>query len=113
MNASYSNTVDVVLQHLKGVRSSGNGHMALCPAHEDRQPSLSISEGDDGRALLKCFAGCSTDQILAHAGLTMSDLFAQPLQSARPSPTSGRAWTIKDENGKPIAVHRRKNLPDG
>lgn len=32
---------------------------ARCPAHDDRNPSLSISIGDDGRTLLYCHAGCS------------------------------------------------------
>jgi hypothetical protein len=36
----------------------------MCPAHDDRAPSLSISEGDDGRTLLKCHAGCSTADIV-------------------------------------------------
>jgi len=32
--------------------------MALCPAHDDRNPSLSIQLADD-RILIHCFAGCS------------------------------------------------------
>jgi hypothetical protein len=40
-------------------RPTGRGWMARCPAHRDRTPSLSIREADDGRLLLKCFAGCS------------------------------------------------------
>ena len=32
---------------------------ARCPAHNDRSPSLSIREGDDGRVLVLCRAGCS------------------------------------------------------
>ena len=40
--------------------------MAFCPAHENtRTPALCISEGDDGKLLAYCFAGCSFEQIMA------------------------------------------------
>jgi hypothetical protein len=58
-----------------GAKKSGKGWIAPCPAHEDHKPSLSISEGTNGRALLKCFAGCSTESVLAALGLTARDLF--------------------------------------
>jgi hypothetical protein len=48
--------------------------MARCPAHDDRIPSLSVSQGDDGRILLHCHAGCPTDVILERLGLTYGDL---------------------------------------
>jgi hypothetical protein len=51
------------------------GYIVQCPAHDDRQASLSISTGDDGRALLCCHAGCSTDEIVAALGLQLVDLF--------------------------------------
>lgn len=53
---------------------NGTGWRSRCPAHDDKVPSLSIGVGDDGRALLKCFAGCATADILAALGLTMRDL---------------------------------------
>jgi hypothetical protein len=36
------------------------------PLHErgDRNPSLSIKDGRDGRLLLHCFAGCSFDDVV-------------------------------------------------
>ena len=52
--------LDEVLRHLKGARKSGSQWAALCPAHDDSSPSLAISEGDDGRVLLHCHAGCDT-----------------------------------------------------
>jgi hypothetical protein len=48
--------------------------MALCPAHEDRNPSLSVSE-KNRRILLHCHAGCSPQSVTAALGLTMADLF--------------------------------------
>ena len=69
------NPVEKVLDRLESVRQSNGSWKALCPAHDDREPSLSVSEGDDGRALLKCFAGCENADIVAELGLKMSDLF--------------------------------------
>ena len=57
-------------------RRSGSGWQAQCPAHEDRTPSLSVREGSDGRALVHCFAGCETQEILRALGLEFRDLFA-------------------------------------
>lgn len=62
---------------LKPARCAG-GWRSRCPAHEDRNPSLSVSEGDDGRALVKCHAGCSTDAVLAGIDLQLTDLFPVP-----------------------------------
>jgi hypothetical protein len=51
---------------------------ARCPAHDDRSPSLSIKAGEDGRVLVRCWAGCSTEAILKALNLTWRDLFAGP-----------------------------------
>ena len=67
--------VEKVLDRLEGVRESNGSWKALCPAHEDREPSLSVSEGDDGRVLLRCFASCENQEIVAALGLEMKDLF--------------------------------------
>ncbi|QEE11955.1 mobile element protein [Bartonella krasnovii] len=37
---------------------------ARCPAHDDQLPSLSLSNGHDGRLLLTCYAGCSFREII-------------------------------------------------
>ena len=42
--------VDLVLERLEEVKERGEGYQALCPAHDDQDPTLSISEGEDGRA---------------------------------------------------------------
>src|SRR2546421_5915518 len=72
---SSSPTLDLVLGHLKGVRPSLRGWKACCPAHVDREPSLSIGLGEHGQVLLKCFAGCSLERITEAMGLTLTDLF--------------------------------------
>ena len=69
--------VEKVLDRLQGVRPSNGSWKALCPAHDDTEPSLSVSEGNDRRALIKCFAGCPTEAVIKELGLKMSDLFEQ------------------------------------
>ena len=59
--------------------------IAKCPAHEDKRPSLTIAEGDDGRILLHCFAGCGIDAITGAIGIEIHDLFPKALVGSRPS----------------------------
>jgi len=63
--------------------------MACCPAHEDRSPSLSIRENDDGRVLIYCFAGCGAGDVLDAIGLRMSDLFDKPIAHHLPPVRGG------------------------
>lgn len=67
--------IELFLSLLCGVKKSGAGFMACCPAHDDRSPSLSVKEGDDGRVLLHCFAGCTFYEVIESLGLSPSDLF--------------------------------------
>ena len=67
--------IERLLERLEGVEESNGSWKTLCPAHEDRKPSLSVAEGDDARALVKCFAGCETSEIVSALGLEMKDLF--------------------------------------
>lgn len=66
-------------------RPNGSGWTARCPAHADRSPSLSIREGDGGRVLLYCFAGCSVESICAALNIKVSDLFSE-LGTVQPKP---------------------------
>ena len=47
-----------------GGRSAGLGWIARCPAHDDREPSLSIREAD-GKVLVRCHAGCDQCNVIA------------------------------------------------
>ena len=67
--------VNEILSRLRKVRRTGAGWTALCAAHDDREPSLSINEGDDGRILLYCHAGCPTESVLTTLDMTFRDLF--------------------------------------
>ena len=57
------------LQRLKEVKETEAGWKALCPAHKDGNPSLSIKEAPDGKVILNCFAGCEFNAICAAIGL--------------------------------------------
>ena len=65
-------------------KQGGNGWTALCPAHDDANPSLQISTGADGRALITCCAGCSAADILAPLSLRVSDLLVTGGNGAAP-----------------------------
>lgn len=68
--------IDVLLSRLDGVKATGRGKwMARTPTREDRTPSLSIRERDDGCVLLKDFGGDDTADVLAAIGLTFADLY--------------------------------------
>jgi len=78
-----------ILNYFRGVRATGNGWIAQCPAHEDRSPSLSIRKGEDGRTLLYCHAGCSIEEICAAVEIRVSDLFSES-GAAHPKPNAVR-----------------------
>ena len=68
-------TIDEILSHFQGVKKIASGWQCLCPSHEDKNASLSISEGKDGKILLHCHAGCANEAIIAAANLKIQDLF--------------------------------------
>ncbi|MFD1040825.1 CHC2 zinc finger domain-containing protein [Pseudoxanthomonas kaohsiungensis] len=70
--------VQAVLDRLDGVRRAGRDWIALCPAHDDRSPSLAIASGDADVVLLHCFAGCAASDVVHSIGLTLADLFPRP-----------------------------------
>ncbi|MCY1428182.1 hypothetical protein D9M71_440550 [compost metagenome] len=68
--------VDKLLPRLDKVRQVKPGKwVARCPAHDDRTPSLHITEAEDGKLLVKCWAGCSVEKIIPAVGLELRDLF--------------------------------------
>ncbi len=69
--------IDEIFLRLNKVSRSGGGWTALCPHHGDKEPSLSINVGDDGRILLYCHAGCPTEGVLQALNMTFRDLFTK------------------------------------
>jgi hypothetical protein len=102
-----------VLARVKQVRPSRLGWVALCPAHLDRSPSLSIREGEDGRTLVHCFAGCTVGSIVAALGLKLSDLFAAPYSPGDSKPIIVRraAQQIADLRSRLTPTERETEVP--
>jgi hypothetical protein len=79
--------LDILLTRFDGVRKTGAGRfIAKCPAHNDRSPSLAITQVDE-KILLHCFAGCAVGDVLAAVGMELSDLFPD---KAKASSYSGK-----------------------
>jgi putative DNA primase/helicase len=57
-------TAETIAKTLGG-RKAGPGWTACCPAHDDRTPSLSITDSDDGKVLVRCHAGCEQERVIA------------------------------------------------
>ena len=93
--------------------------IACCPAHNDKTPSLSISDADNDKILWKCHAGCTQDEV--QAALTDLGVF-EPREEHQehihppaftkdyPSP---RQHIYRNEKGKPIFVVERQARPEG
>ena len=94
-----SSALENVLGRLRGVRSTGEGRwQACCPAHDDQNPSLSISLGDDNRVLFHCHSGCEPADICSAMGLALADLF--PSNRERAVRGRGRIIITYDYTGE-------------
>jgi hypothetical protein len=85
--------IDLVLSRLAPFKLRENGRdrwRACCPAHGGSNPSaLSVGIGNDGAVLLRCWHGCTVDQVAGVLGLEMSDLF--PPRESHGAPLKRRA----------------------
>ena len=110
--------IELVLSKVEDAQKTSNGWDVLCPAHEDRKQSLSISEGDEGKVLLKCHKGCATKTILDAMGLAWRDVF--PPDNGASLGAEVEAYTYTDAQGQPLCEvvrfqpkNFRQRLPDG
>jgi len=71
------NALEAILEATRARPSGRDSWTGHCPAHEDRDPSLSIRVTSEGRVLLYCFAGCPFEAILAALGLEARDLMGE------------------------------------
>ena len=116
-------TVDTIRKALQCERSgcpcrssSGKVH---CPHHDpnrtDQTPSLSLDEGADGTLLWKCFNGCSQDDVteaLRDRGLCREMWHNGDGRKRRPKGKETR-YEVRDTEGHMVAVHVRKDGPEG
>lgn len=74
-----------LLSRLDKVRKTGPASwVACCPAHQDKRPSMSVAEADDGRVLVHCFASCSVEEILGAVGLGFDAIFPERTEPHKP-----------------------------
>lgn len=96
-----------LVELLTGVKKTGNDKwQAKCPAHDDRQASLSITTTMDGKTLLHCHAGCETSAVLDALGLSSKDLFPdRPFEpSARQKPKTRQPAKPSSEPKTPKTI---------
>jgi hypothetical protein len=94
-----------LLGQLDKVRDTSTGWMACCPAHDDRNPSLSMQVTTDGVILLHCFRGCDTEDVCEALGIKVSDLFPDRSEESRPPRTPST-------NSTPLSSIRRALFDD-
>ncbi|MFJ9340212.1 DUF3987 domain-containing protein [Streptomyces sp. NPDC101733] len=99
--SAYARVTDALQSH----GSKGRGNAWQCVAHEDQAPSLSVTNGNKGVAL-HCHAGCATGDVVSALGLTMSDLFDEPLQPRERSQVVAE-YPYTDEQGEILYLVRR------
>lgn len=84
--------IDKLLPRLAKVREVASSQwVARCPAHADQHPSLRIRELNDGKVLVKCWAGCSAQDVCGAVGLTLRDLFVSDGYQRQPRSPSLKA----------------------
>lgn len=80
--------VNLLLNRLRKVKATGRDKwLACCPAHDDKNPSLSVRVAENGTILIRCWGGCGAADVIGAVGLSFSDLFPQalpPQQHSRP-----------------------------
>jgi hypothetical protein len=96
-----------IIPKFEGVKKNINGFQALCPSHDDKCQSLSISE-DSGRILLHCHAGCDTSTILRQIGLSWNDLSQNGRTNSNGNSQTKTEYIYTDEDGKPLYKVIRK-----
>lgn len=115
--------VGLLLERLEGVRRHDGFYRAFCPAHDDRiTPNLDVQEGEDGRALLICRAGCATEEVVGALGLTMRNLFdrngneiGEGAEVPSETPKTLQPCTLEsyaEAKGLPIGFLRKLGLSD-
>jgi hypothetical protein len=58
----------------KAKRTGKDSWIACCPAHDDKSPSMTVREAEDGKLLIHCFAECSVENIIGALGLGFDDI---------------------------------------
>ena len=88
------------LQHFKISKRYGDKAQCICPAHSDKQASLTITKGKKC-TLFHCHSGCSIDDVLSAAGILKKDTF----YDTEPLKANWRAYIESREKRKIEAIY--------
>jgi hypothetical protein len=99
---------ELVVTRLKAHGSIRKGGNWQCPAHDDRTPSLSVTDSVDldtghSTVLVHCHAGCGTGDVLDALGLEPSDLFLG----------NGQGQLFPASKFSPVGLDILRKLPPG
>lgn len=86
-NYEYSSPLELFLSRFPSPKKEANGYKVNCPAHNDKKPSLSVKEAEDGKLLLNCFVGCKYESIMRAVNLDPSDGFVKKATNTNYTPT--------------------------
>ncbi len=94
-NTNAHDLAQSISSHLGGkLTKSSRGYTCRCPAHDDKTPSLSVSDGENGSPIVHCHAGCSQESVIA----ALKNL--------------GLWQTVKKQNKAEIHPLRPKGVPE-
>lgn len=102
-------TAEQIAEALGGKRT-GDGWLCCCPAHDDRNPSLSVGDGETG-IVVHCFAGCAQGDVLA--ALRDRGLWPAPERKTPPAKPQAPTWVYTDASGSPVLGVKRFATADG
>lgn len=98
---SFQRLFDALVNHGSTSRDVRDKHaMFQCPAHPDNNPSLGIDDHGD-RVMVRCYAGCHTDDVVKALGLELSDLFDGDLKTFENRGQLVRSYLYERANGDP------------
>jgi len=116
------NVYDLVLSKVNKIQeltsnSDGWRWNACCPAHDDKNPSLSVGVSTaDKSIMLNCHAGCERSEIISALGVTEADLRVNRLSKEykkKPKKKLEEIYVYKSLEGKPVVRLKKIRLPDG
>lgn len=115
---AYERVLAAIRERGGHVQQRGRQASCQCPAHDDHNPSLSVTAGET-RVLVMCHTGCDTDDVLTALGLTRGELFDEPLDRPAddewmPCTKQGHrqvaAYPYVDEHGQLLFTVHRCNM---
>lgn len=104
MNDPLQTIEEALRQRVQRITRRDNQIVAQCPAHQDSNPSLTVSRGDRQNIVLHCFAGCTPQSVLDALQLRWQDLADEPVT------TEPVTYLYEDQNGLPL--YRVVRTPD-